>query len=197
MAEPRVRRWTLADLETLPDDGGWTRYEIIDGELFVVHAPGNEHQETCSLTSAELVFWNRQTGLGSVLVGPGLIFGDDDHTIPDVVWVSHARRAALEEADGKLHGGPELVVEVLSPGAENAARDRQTKRALYGRRGVDEYWILDPTARTVSIYRRAGDTLQQVVVLDDAATVTSPLLPGFSAPVARLFPASPRPARPA
>jgi Uma2 family endonuclease len=189
MAEPQVRRWTLADLESLPDTGGWIRYEIIDGELFELHADGNEHQETCMLAGAELVFWNRQTGLGSVFAGPGLIFSDDDNTIPDVVWVSHARRAALEQADDKLHGGPELVVEVLSPGAENARRDREVKLGLYGRRGVDEYWLLDPPARTVTVYRRTDGELALVAVLDTSATLTSPVLPGFAAPVSRLFPA--------
>ena len=98
MTEPGVRRWTLADLDTLPDQDSWIRYEIIDGELFESEVAGNQHQETCALTGAELVLWNRQAGLGSVLVGPGLIFSDDNNTIPDLVWVSHARRAALEQA---------------------------------------------------------------------------------------------------
>ena len=188
MEEPGVRRWTLADLETLPDHDGWIRYEIIAGELFELHAAGNAHQETCALTSTELGLWNRQADLGSVLIGPGLIFSADDNTIPDLVWVSHARRAALEQADDKLHGGPELVVEVLSPGAENARRDRKLKLGLYGRRGVDEYWLLDPPARTVTVYRRQNDALALVAMFDDTATLTSPLLPGFAAPVARLFP---------
>jgi Uma2 family endonuclease len=189
MAEPQVRRWTLAELETLPDHDGWIRYEIIDGELFELHVAGNEHQETCALVGAELGLWNRQVRLGSVLIGPGLIFSDDDNTIPDLVWVSHARRAALEQADDKLHGGPELIVEVLSPGPENARRDRELKVGLYGRRGVDEYWLLDPTMRTVSVYRPGEGALALVVVLDELATLTSPVLPDFAAPVASLFPA--------
>ena len=189
MAEPQVRHWTIADLETLPDHDGWIRYEIINGELFELHAAGNAHQETCALTSIELGLWNRQTGLGSVLIGPGLIFSDDDNTIPDLVWVSHARRAALEQADDKLHGGPELIVEVLSPGPENARRDREVKLDLYGRRGVSEYWLLDPTTRTVSVYRHEGGKLTFISMIDATGTLTSPVLPGFAAPVASLFPA--------
>jgi len=189
MAESQVRRWTLADLETLPDQDGWIRYEIIDGELYELHAAGNPHQETCSLTTSELVIWNRECDLGTVLVGPGLIFSDDDNTIPDVVWVSHGRRAAFEQADYKLHGAPELVVEVLSPGAENARRDSDVKLHLYSRRGVDEYWMLDPETRTVHVYRRAESVLILVAQHDAAAILTSPVLPGFAARVARLFPA--------
>ena len=48
MAEPNVKRWTIADLDALPEkvDGWRIRYEIIDGELFVSRAPGDEHQYT-------------------------------------------------------------------------------------------------------------------------------------------------------
>jgi hypothetical protein len=30
--------WTTADLDAMPDDGGWLRHEIIEGELFVTSA---------------------------------------------------------------------------------------------------------------------------------------------------------------
>ncbi|HEY7067484.1 MAG TPA: Uma2 family endonuclease [Chloroflexota bacterium] len=189
MAEPQVRRWTLAELETLPDHDGWILYEIIDGELFDLHAAGYDHQETCALTGSALVVWNQQAGLGSVFVGPGLTFSDDDNTIPDVVWVSHARRAALEQADKKLHGAPELVAEVLSPGAENARRDQDVKLRLYGRRGVDEYWLMDPATRMVQVFRLVNGALVLAATLGEAETLASPVLPGFAAVVARLFPA--------
>lgn len=188
MAESGVRRWTLADLEALPDDGGWTRYEIIDGELLIVHALDDVHQEICGCCHGLLWVWNRDAQLGKVLFGPGLIFADDDNCIPDVVWVSHERYAEIWQAsDRKMHGGPELVVEVLSPGAENERRDREAKLALYSRHGVDEYWLLDPAALTVSVFRRAGNALALTAVPGQDDTLTSPVLPGFSVLVARLF----------
>ena len=189
MAESPTRHWTVADLAALPDDG-WTRYEIIDGVLFEMHAAGNSHNEAEGLTTYELIAWNRVLGLGTVLPVPGLIFSDDSNVIPDIIWVSHQRRAQLEQADDKLHGGPELVVEILSPGAENERRDRETKRALYARRGVEEYWVLDPERRTVSVYRRGGDDLPLVATLGPAETLTAPVLPGFAVLVARLFPSA-------
>ena len=187
MAESTTRHWTVADLEALPDDG-WTRYEIIDGVLFEMHAASNDHNESGGLTIGELWAWNRQTGLGSVLMVPGLIFSEDNNVIPDIVWVSHERRKEMEGGDRKLHGGPELVVEILSPGAENAHRDRETKRALYARWRVDEYWILDPEQRAVSVDRHNGADLLLVATLGPADTLTSPVLPGFAVAVARLFP---------
>jgi Uma2 family endonuclease len=122
-----------------------------------------------------------------VLSEPGVIFSRHDAVEPDVAWLRLARRAAIEAADGHLHGAPELVVEVLSPGAANERRDREVKRDLYARHGVNEYWILDWRAQTASIYRRVGDALPLVVTLGREDVLTSPLLPGFAVTVRDLF----------
>ncbi|MBI3972740.1 MAG: Uma2 family endonuclease [Chloroflexi bacterium] len=187
------KRYTLADLECVAQPWDDTRYEIIDGELYVSSQPSNRHQYTCFEVSRRLGNWNADTGLGIVLGAPGLIFAEDDNAAPDVVWVSRERyRRVLGEED-KLHGPPELVVEVLSPGAENEWRDRDVKLRLYSRRGVDEYWIVDEVGRRVEVYRRSGgsrgegDTLRLVAVVSADETLESPLLPGFGVRVAELF----------
>lgn len=78
--------WTSADLELLPDNGN--RYEIINGELYVTRAPHWKHQTTCGNFYFELKAWSKKTGLGYVAVGAGVIFGNKDDVIPDVVWIS-------------------------------------------------------------------------------------------------------------
>ncbi len=123
-----------------------------------------------------------------MLPAPGLIFADDDNAAPDVIWVSAERYRTWVRADGKLHGPPELVVEVLSPGSENERRDLVAKLALYSRRGVDEYWILDWQQRRALVHRRVGDTLALVHTLGAADRLESPLLPGFSWRVDDFFP---------
>lgn len=184
-----ARRYTSADLERLPDVEG-TRYEIINGELFVSKQPRWEHQYSCSEVSGVLRNWSHDTGLGLTLVAPGVLFADDDDVAPDVVWISHERLAALEDAAGHLQGAPELVVEVLSPGASNVRRDRDAKLRLYSRRGVDEYWIVDWRARTVDVFRREGVALQLVATLVGGDILASPLLPGFACPLSTFWPPS-------
>src|SRR5437870_329244 len=103
-------RWTAADLALFPDPLDDTRYEIIDGELYVSKQPSVEHQYICSEVTAELRAWSRTTGAGVALPAPGLIFAEDDNVAPDVVWVSAERLARILGADGKLHAAPELVV---------------------------------------------------------------------------------------
>jgi Uma2 family endonuclease len=187
MAEtPAAVRWTVADLDRFPDDE-WHRYEIIDGELFVSKAPRDDHQVACSEINTSLGIWNRDAGLGYVMTGPGVIFSETDAVIPDVVWVSRERRAAIRREDGHLYGAPELVVEVLSPGAANERRDRDTKLRLYSAYGVLEYWIVDWRVQTVAVYRHQDGQLRLIGTLTPDDTLTSPLLPGFTLPVAQLF----------
>src|SRR5262245_8480034 len=116
-------RYTSSDLEGLPDIDG-TRYEIIDGELFVSKQPQWEHQYACLRLSVALEAWNDRTQAGVTNYAPGLIFAPDDDVAPDVVWISRSRLAGLLDAGGHLRAAPELVVEVLSPGATNQRRDR-------------------------------------------------------------------------
>jgi Uma2 family endonuclease len=177
--------WTSADLELFPDNG--VRYEIVNGELFMSKLPHWQHQRTCGKCFRELDEWSQQTGLGQVSINPGVLFSDADDVAPDVAWISNERLAILMDEAGHLTGAPELMVEVLSPGATNERRDRQSKRKLYETQGVREYWIADWRLRQVEVYRREGSELRLIATLLVGDTLTSPLLPGFSCPVERLF----------
>src|SRR5712691_7943129 len=153
---PRTR-WTTSDIALLPDNG--TRYEIIDGELYMSRQPHWHHQRTCGNVYVELRAWSPTSGLGQACMTPGVLFT----------------------------GAPELAVEVLSPGVENERRDREAKLKLYESRGVREYWIVDWRLQQLEVYRRDQAMLRLVATLFTEDVLTSPLLPGFSCPVARLF----------
>ncbi|MFN8514206.1 MAG: Uma2 family endonuclease [Chloroflexia bacterium] len=180
-------RFTSRDLEAFPDPIDGTRYEIIDGELIVSRQPHWEHQATSGVFYASLYNWNRRTRLGMANVVPGVILREDQDVVPDVVWVSRERLEQNLEPDGKLHGAPNLAIEVLSPGSINEQRDRELKLKLYSRIGVDEYWIADWRARTVEVYRRTEGELRHVTTLSGDEVLTSPLLPGFALPLGDLW----------
>jgi Uma2 family endonuclease len=74
----------------------------------------------------------------------------------DVAFISHARWDATPE-DDNLHGAPELVIEVLSP--SNTKAEIREKAALCLANGAEEFWIVDPARRNVTVMRRQGGTL--------------------------------------
>jgi Uma2 family endonuclease len=180
-------RWTTRDLDALPDDGGWKRYEIIDGELLVTRAPHIRHQDAGGNLHVELAIWSRQTQLGKSFQTPGVIFTPTDAVIPDGVWISRERLANGIDQAGHLIVAPELMIEVLSPGELNEQREREVKLKLYSLHGVQEYWIVNWQLKTIEIYRRTDAQLHLVATLLEGDRLTSPLLPGFSAPVGPLF----------
>ena len=179
-------RWTTADIDFLPENEG-TRYEIVDGELFISKPFDWYHQRTCSKICLELEEWSISSGLGEAVISAGILFSASDDVIPDVVWASNERLALLLDEAGHLTGAPELVVEVLSAGNENVKRDREAKLKLYSSRGVEEYWIADWRLQKVEVYRRENARLVLVATLMGDDVLSSPLLPGFSCVVARFF----------
>ncbi len=187
----KTQYWTVDDLEHLPGDEG-KRYEIIDGELYVSTQPDWQHQLVCARLVAILDVWSDQTQAGTANFSPGVIFTKENAVAPDVVWISNERLATALEADGKLHASPELMIEVPSPGSTNVRRDRQAKLALYSQYGTEEYWIVTWQERQVEVYRRKNDVLILTETLSETDMLQSPLLPGFSCQLERLFTRIPR-----
>ncbi|MEM8640179.1 MAG: Uma2 family endonuclease [Cyanobacteria bacterium P01_G01_bin.54] len=180
-------RWTTRDLSVMPDDGGWKRHEIIDGELYVTRAPHIRHQDAGGNIQFELATWSRRTKLGRPVATPGVIFSPNDAVIPDLVWASNARLTNGIDEAGHFIVAPELVVEVLSAGANNIQRDTEVKLKLYSRYGVQDYWIVNWQLQTIEIYRRVEAQLARVATLTAGDQLTSPLLPGFEVAIADIF----------
>ncbi|MBD2318828.1 Uma2 family endonuclease [Phormidium tenue] len=177
--------WTSADLELLPENGN--RYEIINGELYVTRAPHCKHQKTCGRLFTDLDTWSIATKLGETALGAGVIFGNKDDVIPDVVWVSKEKYEALIDEAGHLLGAPDIAIEILSAGTENERRDREVKLKLYSSQGVLEYWIADWREKKLQIYRRENGVLKLAMTLFVTDMLTSPLLPEFACPLSQIF----------
>lgn len=182
-----LHQWTTRDLAVMPDDDGWKRHEIIDGELYVTRAPHIRHQGTGGNIHFELEAWSRKTKLGKPFQTPGVIFTSTDAVIPDVVWVSQNRLENCIDDAGHFTAAPELIVEILSPGDQNHQRDKEFKLKLYSQHGVQEYWIVNWQLKIIDVYRHQEGALYFVHTLLESDRLTSPLLPGFDLPIDLLF----------
>lgn len=174
-------KYTHDDLLQLPDDG--KRREIIDGDLFVTPTPINYHQKILfNLTMAFGKFLENHA-YGEVRFAPlDVILSEYDVLEPDLLLVLNEHKGILQDW---VRGAPDLVVEILSPTTEG--RDRGIKLKTYARFGVPEYWIVDPIAQAIEVYRLATEGLQLAATCTNVQTVATPLLPGFSLPVSSIF----------
>ena len=175
---------TVAALDSLPDDGN--RYELFEGELFVSRAPGILHQRVLGNLHAILRAYLEHSPIGEVLLTPGVIFDDFNSAIPDAVFISNQHMSEIISGE-RIAGAPELVIEIVSPGRENARRDREVKRQVYSKYGVKEYWIADPEMRAVEVYRLRRHALKLVATLIDEDELTTPILPGFKCRISQIF----------
>ncbi|MEW6210006.1 MAG: Uma2 family endonuclease [Acidobacteriota bacterium] len=175
---------TIDDLDAMPEDGN--RYELIEGEILMSRAPGITHQQVLTNLMESFLLYLAQNRIGRILPGPGLIFDKYNAVIPDLIFVSNERRDQIISGE-RLIAAPELVVEILSPGTENERRDRNIKRRLYARFGVEEYWLIDPENQQAEIYRLQQGNLRLRETLTDDDEITSPLLPGYACKANQIF----------
>jgi Uma2 family endonuclease len=121
---------------------------------------------------------------GELLASPlDVFFIGADPVQPDLVgWLSSGQARGVLRG---VEGPPDLLVEVLSPSNRN--HDLLTKRALYGRAGVGEYWVVDPEARTLIIHTLDRDALHLTVTAAGVDLPVSPLLGELPFTVAEIF----------
>ena len=172
-AQPAVKL-TYEDYCAAPADN---RYELLGGELIMVPAPNIKHQTVQVKLTTRLGLFIEGRALGTLLTAPCDVFLSDSNVVqPDLLFVSREREHLLSDGE-KVRGAPDLVIEILSP--STADKDRGSKRELYGRHGVAEYWLVDPIAETVSIHRQRGGVLAATDTFSRRQTLRSPLLAGL------------------
>jgi Uma2 family endonuclease len=158
-----ARRYTVEEVLAFPDDGN--RYEVVQGELLVSPSPRFAHQRVVARLHALLRAYLEPMGLADcVAFAPADITWGlppreaEDLVQPDVFVVRP------DQASGEWVGVSHLVlaIEVVSPSSTRA--DRVVKRKTYQRHGVATYWVVDPDASLVEVWR--PDDERPVIVTD-------------------------------
>jgi Uma2 family endonuclease len=139
---------TIEELLALPDDG--LRHELLDGVHVVTPAPAYPHQAALLVMIRALDPVLQRSETLALLPSPADIrFGHRILVQPDLfVFRKESGHRVREWSE---IGVPVLAIEFLSP--STASRDRGSKRRIYQRAGVAEYWIVDLDARLVERWR--------------------------------------------
>lgn len=175
------RVWRYEDLFDLPDDG--RRYEIIDGELWEMPAPGTDHQIAQANLFLKIAPFVLALG-GRILMAPlDVFFAGANPVEPDIVVLLPDRLPLISKRG--IEGAPSLLIEILSP--SNPQHDRARKRTLYARGGVPEYWLVDPDAASIEVLALDGDVYRTHVRASGPELVSSPLLARLSFPASAAF----------
>lgn len=123
-----------------------TLCEVINGQLFMSPSPLTIHQIIVTDLLTDINFYCKKSKSARVFVAPYDVYLDEEENAvqPDIVVVLKENSSIIKE---HIHGVPDIIIEVLSEGNKN--HDLVTKKELYERFGVKEYFVIEPGSRVV------------------------------------------------
>lgn len=148
--------YTTKDIEDLP---AGERAELIDGQIYMMAAPGTTHQRILNYLSTEINLYIRAKGGNcEVFPAPFAVYlnkDDRNYIEPDISVICDG-----DKLDKKgCHGAPDWIVEVVSPG--NADMDYAIKLFKYRTAGVREYWLVDYGKNRTTVYNFQQNTMKE------------------------------------
>ncbi|MYK17697.1 Uma2 family endonuclease [Candidatus Poribacteria bacterium] len=155
-------------------------YEYVKGELIPMPPTSGEHGGISSNIQWYLYSHVRENQLGRVYTSDTGFKIGDRFLIPDIAFVSTER---LPDDRRKAFSiPPDLAVEVVSP---TDVLFRVFGKALtYLSGGTQLVWVIEPVAKTVTVYRSETDI--KVLTREDTLTGED-VVEGFSCKVSQLF----------
>lgn len=176
-AERKLRQKFYADIT--PEH----KWEFIQGEV-IMHSPAlNRHLRATRYLYSLMDSHVRVHKLGEVQIEKAMTSFPRNDYEPDLMFFSQAKMGHITP-DTLQFPIPDLIVEVLSP--STAKRDRGIKFTDYALHGVREYWIIDPVAETVELYRLSGEIYPPTPAEKDGI-LSSDVIAGFEIPVRAIF----------
>jgi Uma2 family endonuclease len=159
------------------------KWEFIQGEV-IRQGPAMKRQMLAtdrlfSIMDAHV----RLKNLGIVHIEKAMTCFPRNDYEPDISFFG-LTKARLTGPDTLKFPIPDLIVEVLSP--STTARDRGIKFQDYALHGVAEYWIIDPVAESVELYRLAGEVYPPAERQTEGL-LCSDAIAGFEIPVRTIF----------
>ena len=174
-------KFTYEDYLHLPEE---KRYEIIDGDLSMVPAPGTSHQHIIFKLMLIMGKFIDENNLGVLLCAPcDVVLSEVDIVQPDIIFISKERLNIITEDN--IRGAPDLVIEIISKSSEY--RDRVIKRKLYSKYGVREYWVVDPGKKEVEVLELKESGLEKVRVFREDEVLESGLMEGLRVDLKEVF----------
>ena len=121
------------------------KYELVNGEEITLSAASIPHLRIQRKLSR--IIDNYLKGKRCELFCEAKVVFDDKNCLqPDLLVVCDKDKIKLTQ----IEGAPDFVAEILSPATQ--FRDFGIKKDIYEAFGVQEYWIIDPMAKSILVY---------------------------------------------
>ena len=167
---------------TYADYLGWEgpeRYQLINGEAFLMASPSVEHQAMLTELITEFNIWLRGKPC-RVFAAPldTRLFPEDDNSDDTVVQPDLLVICGKDKlSKGSVNGPPDLVLEILSP--STSKKEMFLKFEAYLNAGVREYWVIEPEQKLVQVHIYENRHFISSSYKEDGV-IESTVLKGFS-----------------
>jgi Uma2 family endonuclease len=176
-------KMTAKQFLELGEDPVGVRLELVNGEVAVSPSATPSHSFTEKKLSVILINYVEANDLGEIFGDVDTVFGQYDVRRPDLIYFTKDRLHLIGEK--AMEGPPDLCVEIVSPSSRTI--DRKHKFKQYAEGKVAFYWIVDPVARTVEAFKRAGRTYRPAGNGRQDEVVQLPPFPDLSIPLEKLW----------
>lgn len=187
---PKGFRVTPEQFDQLAQAEQLARMELTkDGELIVMSPTGGTAGRKNRRLTQQIGIWTDRDGTGEAFDSSTIfVLPNGARRSPDVSWIKLERWNQLTQAqqDGFPPIVPDFVIELISPSdlKNQRYKDLQAKMQEYLDNGVKLGWLIEPSAKTVEIYRVG----QQVEILSNPQTLSGEdVLPGFILDLSDIF----------
>jgi len=172
---------TVEEFDALPEQSG-VRYELIEGELYVLASPMYYHQDICTRFLLKLGAYAQAQG-GAVNHHTDFKMATSSVLAPDVYYLTAEHLARLDPHK-RNEGAPDLCIEVWSPSNERQTEDLRREAEIYLASGAKAVWLIYPESRVARIYKPG----RPPEIRDEHEDINDPeLLPGFSLKLAEIL----------
>lgn len=135
--------------------------EMWEGVYHMVPAPEHEHQRVVRKLVVFFDLLASRNSRGTICLQENVFEPGAEaanYRIPDLAWIGKGHEDRIRK--NGIHGGPDAVIEVRSPGDET-----YDKLEFYARVGTGEVVVIDRDTKVPEVFRLAGSRM--VAVLAD------------------------------
>ena len=158
--------------------------EIINGEEVMGPSPFRRHQEIVARIERRIFSHIEKNNSGWLYISPlDVIFEEGENRLqPDILFVSKDNCGILQDW---IRGVPDMVCEIVSHSTYE--KDTVTKRAIYEKYKVPEYWIVLPELQSVEILTIENAKYKRHSYAEFKGIVKSKVMEGLQVDIKDIF----------
>ncbi|MCI4625245.1 MAG: Uma2 family endonuclease [Candidatus Magnetoovum sp. WYHC-5] len=169
---------------SMPLDEDLDLTEIINGEITMGPSPFGKHQNISGNLYYVIRQYIEKYKLGRLYYSPLDVILEEgiNRLQPDLLFI---KKDNVNIDQDWIRGVPDMVCEIVSTGS--VVKDTITKKDIYERYKVQEYWIVIPELKTIEVLCLDGDKYKLFSIAEGTGFIQSKIIEGLCIDINDIF----------